>query len=341
MEAARSATVRDVARLAGVSTATVSRALNGREHVEPETVRKVKRAAAQLRYAPDLTGRSLRMRRTQTIGVAVADITNPFFASLIKEVSTEARSVGLGVILTDADNSPVTELENVSRLLARRVDAILITPCVREESRAVVDRASQTVPTVQVDRFASRRTHYVGIDYRDAIAQIFDHLELEGYRRPVFIGGDPAVSTTWRRQQAFTAQVTRFGAGFVRRVLTGSYSREHGYRAASKALDRWPDLDSIVCANDLIALGAADWLIHNGRRVPEDVAITGFDDTASVMTLNFKLTTVEQPLRLMAKKSIEIVMAGAQCEPPEYLELPASLKLGESSSPRMAASASQ
>lgn len=307
-------TIHDVARLAGVSIASVSRTLTGARRVGPELAERVRAAAAELGYQPDQVGRSLRRQETQTIGLVVADITNPFFPALVQAVEEALREAGFGLLLADAQNDPDVEARSVQLLLARRVDALVITPVDRARSAATVAAAARAVPVVQLDRRATAATHYVGMDHDRAIADILAHL---GRHHPALIGSDPSVSTSWERQSAFTR---RTGSD---RVLVGSFSVEWGRLAAGRILDRWPDTDALVCANDLIGVGALQELQRRGVAVPGRVAVTGFDDTLLSTVSQPTLTTVRQPVTAMAAQAIHIMTnhgTGAT-----HAELPATL----------------
>jgi LacI family transcriptional regulator len=326
----RRATIHDVARLAGVSTASVSRALSGARKVKPEVAARVLHAAKELGYAPDEVGRSLRKRETRTVGLVVADITNPFFPALVKEVAAGLHAAGFGLLLTDSSDDPELELESVRLLLARRVDALLITPCHRQRSRAAVLEASQQVPTVQLDRFASAAADYIGMDHDAAVKELLAHLSDTGHSHPAMIGSDPHVSTAWERQMAYLKRSATFDPVAPQRLLVGTFSFDWGREAAVEMLRRWPETDALVCANDMIALGAIEQLGRIGVKVPADVAVVGFDDTMFAMLKEPSLTSVRQPLGEMAKAAVGLVTGTHPRERPVREKLPATLKIRDS-----------
>ncbi len=301
------ATVHDVARRAGVSIATVSRALTGARRVAPDIAARVHTAASELGYQPDPVARSLRRQETQTIGLVVADITNPFFPALVQAVESVAREANLGVLFADAQNDVAAEQHAVDLLLRRRVDALLISPCHRFRSRPALVEAAGAVAVVQVDRFASAAGHYVGLDHDDAVVQMLDHLSATGRTGFALIGSDPSISTAWERQVAFTRRVAGRDPAAVNRVLVGEFSVEWGRRAAAQIVEQWPEVDAIICADDLIALGALQELRHQGLDVPGRVAVIGFDDTLLTVASEPALTTVRQPLRQMAEEAVALI----------------------------------
>jgi LacI family transcriptional regulator len=318
------ATIHDVARLAGVSIASVSRALTGARKVRPEIAERVRTAAAALGYEPDQVGRSLRRQETDTIGLVVADITNPFFPTLVQAVEGVLREARFGLLLADAQNDPEAEARAVRLLLGRRVDAILITPVDRHRSAATVEEAARSVPVVQLDRFATSDVHYVGMDHDRAIADILALLHRSGRRHPALIGSDPSVSTSWERQRAYERRAAALDPAAPTRVLVGSYSVQWGRVAAARVMDQWPEVDAIVCANDLIGLGVLQELRRRDIAVPQQVAVTGFDDTLLAVASDPALTSVLQPVGPMAETAVEIV-TGTAPDTPAHRQMAAHL----------------
>lgn len=293
-------TVHDVARLAGVSTATVSRALTGTRHVTPSIAERVRSAASDLGYETNLVGRSLRRRVTETLGLVIADITNPFFPALVQAIEEASSRAGYSLVLADAQNDVDVERQAVSALLARDIDALLISPCHRKASQVTIETAGERTRVVQVDRFATRRAHFVGLDQRAAIHDITAHLDETGRRHPVFIGSDTSVSTSWERQRAYTSLSRRLDPSAPARVLLGDLSVGWGRSAALTALRRWPGVDALICANDLIAVGAVQALARHGVSVPDKVSVSGFDDTLLSSVSDPAITTVRQPINELA-----------------------------------------
>ena len=300
-------TVHDVARRAGVSIATVSRALTGARRVAPDIVDRVHLAASELGYQPDRIARSLRRQKTETVGLVVPDITNPFFPALVQAVEGVARDANLGVLFADAQNDPEVERRVVDLLLRRRIDALLISPCHRVRSRSTLVAAAGAVPVVQLDRFASTAAHYVGLDHDGAVTQMLDHLASVGGTRYALIGSDPAISTAWERQVAYTRRVVQRDPDGAGRVLVGEFSVDWGRRAAAQVVERWPEVNAVICADDLIALGALQELHRRRVPVPGRVALTGFDDTLLAIAAEPALTSVNQPLRRMAEEAVALI----------------------------------
>ena len=308
MDQTRRSTLSDVARLAGLSASSVSRALSGNRQVTPDVAERARRAADQLGYRPDSVARSLRTRTTQTLGLVVADVTNPFFALLIKAVEQKTRSVGYSLLLADAQNDVRIEEESVNLLLDNRIEGLLFSPAHRFLSAHTVATAARSVRVVQLDRVADDSVPFVRIDQRDGMRQVIDHLVGRGRRTFGFIGSDSSVSTSWERQEAFVDLTAAIDPGAAIRVLSGDFSVEWGRRAARIVRDNWPDVDALVCANDLIALGAREAMTAEGLTIPGDIAIAGFDDTVIAGAGN--LTSVRQPLSALAAEAVRRCLPG-------------------------------
>lgn len=323
----RPVTIKDVALRAGVSTASVSRVMSGGRSVTPEVAERVRSAAADLGYEVNALGRSLRRQATETVGLVVADIDNPFFPMLIKALERALSAQGLGLLLVDAANDVDQERAAVSRLLARQVDALFITPVSRFASRRVVAEARERCPVVQLDRRASAQAHYVGMDNDQAMTAVLEHLSGAGRTRSVFLGSDPQISTTWERQRAYQQIVGRRA-----RLLLGDFSLDWGRSAAEEALRRWPATDALICADDLIAMGALEFLSAAGIPVPEQVCVLGFDDTILARLHTPQVTSVAQPLAQMAEAAISLaVSAGATASTRRVRRFPATLMVRASS----------
>jgi LacI family transcriptional regulator len=305
-------TLRDVALLAGVSPATVSRALRDSPLISAETTSRVKTAATSLRYRSDHIGRALRSQTTLSLGLVVPNINNPFFPALVQAVEVAAKSFGWSMLLADSLDSVDVEQENMDVLLGRRVDAIVVSPLHRTKSRPIITAAAEVVPVIQCDRYASRALPYVGVDQDGAMTAVLDHLEATGRRHIAYIGADTGESTAAERLAAF-----REWAGA--RDLATNYcvapsTREGGAGGAARVLARCGDVDAIACCNDAIAVGVLSHLHAQGIAVPDQIAVTGFDNTVMSMVCHPPLTTVIQPLDEVAGRAVAMAKEGAPDE---------------------------
>lgn len=323
-------TVHDVARLAGLSTSSVSRALSGARPVSADVAERARRAAEQLEYRPDSVARSLRTQQTKTLGLVIADVTNPFFPLLIQAVEMACREAGLSLLLADAQNDVDIEAKSVQLLIDKRVDALLISPSHRFLSRSTIEAAAQSVRVVQLDRVADHRSSFVRVDQARGVDLVVEHLQHQGRRQLGFIGSDPSVATSWERQEAFVESASRLDPRAPLRVLAGEFSVDWGRQACAQLLEAWPEVDGIVCANDLIALGAQQALVATSVAVPEQVAVVGFDDT--IIASAGQLTSVRQPLADLARRAVTFCEQNNQrTEAPEQATLEPELMVRASS----------
>lgn len=336
--------MRDVADAAGVSLATASRALSGSRPVRPETLTAVRAAADRLGYRTNHVARSLRRQSTQTVGMVVPRLANPFFPGLVQSLERTLLDQGHALVLCDADDDPGLEAERIVTLLDRRVDGLLVIPCDEHRSAAALRAAAQSVPVVQVDRRAdSVAADAVTTDNAAGIAAALDHLRALGRNRTAYVGAAPASSPA-RERLATYRDLADGDVGDDR--LLGDFSLDWGREAARRLLARRQLPDAIVCGNDLIALGVLRGLRAAGADVPADVAVTGFDDIGFAEVAEPALTTVRQPVdeigatavaRLLQRIADGNTLAGTEDDPDpspwQHLEIPPELVVRGSTVP--------
>jgi len=302
-------TIRQVAKAAGVSPATVSRALHGTRPVRPELRARALEAADRLNYRANRVAQALRTRSTGTVGMVVPNVANPFFPVVIQAVEKELRRHGVHLLLCDSGDDVREEAELVRSLLDHRIDGILISPCDRLSSRAAVRLAASTVAVTQIDRWALPGTSYVGVDQEAAMTEVIEHLIAEGCRRFAYVSSTSRASTAAERLRAYRRRVRRVHAPSAGRVYQGKFSLEWGREAARQIVAERDLPDAIVCANDLVALGVLDVLRSKKVLVPEDVLLTGFDDTELASIAWPPLTSVRQPFEMIGRKGVELVLS--------------------------------
>jgi LacI family transcriptional regulator len=312
--------IHDVAAEAGVSVATVSRALTGTRGVRKESRDAVLAAVAKLGYRPNQVGRALRRRRTQVVGMVLPRVNNPFFPSVVQACEEYLRSKGYALLLTTSDDEPEIERQRLEMLVDRQVDGLLVSPCRWTDSAVAVAATQQLVPLVELDRNSDRFDgDFVGVDDARGITQVVDHLRAGGRRDLAFIGSDESNFSGRTRHEAFTAMI-----GEPRRPareLLGTFSEDWGYDAALRLLDgddrsddhsdrrdRNDRPDAVVCANDLIAIGALRAAKELGLRVPRDVAISGYDDIDMARVCTPALTTVRQPVEELSRTAVDLLL---------------------------------
>jgi LacI family transcriptional regulator len=301
----------DVARHAGVSVATVSYVLNaGPKPVSADKRRRVLEAVAQLGYRPNAIARSLRARRTNILGLVVPDSANPYFARLARAVEDAASERGYQVVVCNAAEDRTREGDQIEALLRLQVDGLVWVPA------DVGDAASGTheqpslpgVPTVQLDRALPRTdvmTDVIESDNTLGGKLAAEHLVQLGHRRVAFLSGPAEHRHTIDRLKG--ARDALAAVGVEPLVAHGDFGYESGYDAARTwcALPKRERPTAIMCANDAMAVGALCAAAELGVRVPEQLSVTGYDDIVQARFTVPPLTTVSQPLDVMAHEAID------------------------------------
>lgn len=300
-------TVFDVAQHAGVSIATVSRALSGNRPVSEKLRLRVQSSADELGYKVNLVGRALRQRKTSTLGLVIPDLENPFFSSLAQNISRSFAASEIDVVVASSDNDIEQERRAVTAFLGRQVDACVVIPSDEVGSAEAVMLASSHVTTIQFDRSVpSAPIPFVGCDNSAGMRLVSEHIDqsVDIHRRPVvFVGGGESSSSGRERSAAFLTlrpSVDHF---------EGRFSFEWGQVAAKQILDRGTSAGTIVTAADVIALGVISVLLSSGYRIPEDFRVIGFDDVGVSYLAHPTLTTIRQPVADMTD-AIKRVVAG-------------------------------
>jgi LacI family transcriptional regulator len=318
---------------AGVSTASVSRALSGSRPVRPETRRRVIAAAKQLNYQINPLASALRSKVTRTVGMVVPDIVTPFFPAVVKAVEDALHQSGLGLFLCDANESPALEARRLESLLARSVDGVIISPVDAVKSRAAVLAAAKRVPLVQVDRHVNVSTDIVSVDHRRGIQLVLEHLVAQGCSSFAFIttSGHPSVAN--ERRTAYVHYARKVDRASADRILAGDLSIAWGEEAAARLSGGFLP-NAVVCANDLIAVGVLQAFRVLGIRVPQDVAVTGYDDSTFASVVEPHLTSVRQPLGPLGQEAVRFLTSAIESPglPHRELRLLPELVVRDSSS---------
>ena len=328
-------TIKDVARQAGVSTATVSRVLNESGGVSEYTRARVQQAIADLGYRYNALAGSLKKQQTGLIGHIVPSIAGPVSPMLARAVEEEAQNAGYNVILCNSFESVEKERANVNVLLERRVDGIVFSaPLVPEHVRTAKAR---NVPVVVIERRAEISDfQFVEPDNFAGAYEAAKYLIDLGHRRIATIVGPPSGIIAKLRMDGYARALVDSGLSVVSELIgDGNYSRASGYEAMRKFLELNPRPTAVFAANDAMAIGAMQAAIHAGLRIPEDISFVGFDDAYADLTIP-QLTSVHQPLHEIGTLATKIVIShiegGAEVYPLANV-LPCHLKERESAGP--------
>jgi LacI family transcriptional regulator len=308
----RSYTMRDVARLAGVSVATVSAVVNGKQVVRPVVAARVQDAMKALNFHPDHVARSLRVKKTTTLGVVIPDFLSGFFVDVLRGIEDAARSVDYSVLLCNSDDDVEQEQRHLRALLSRRVDGILLASTDLYSVAGTQLRSG--APTVLFDRIPpGYQGAAVVVDNVDAAYRATQHLVELGHRSVAFIAGRLDLSTASDRCEGFRraledAHLPLNGAFFKR----GDYHPQSGYQNGLELLRLPQPPTAIVCSNGLMTLGLLRAMHELHVRCPEQVSIIGFDEPAPD-SYGFSLSTLLRPeLTVVAQPGHEVGRQAAQ-----------------------------
>jgi LacI family transcriptional regulator len=289
-------TIADVARAAGVSTATVSRVLNGNTEVNAVLAERVRAAVRAMAYRPSRVARSLRARRADVWALIISDIRNPFFTDMVRGVEDVAYANGFSLVLCNAEEDPVKEADYMRLAVAEHMSGVILVPA----SATRTDPTPLTeggIAVVTVDRrLRSAPVDRVLIDNQGGAELAVGHLAEGGYRRIACVSGPVDVSTGAERLAGYRAGLRAHRIRPVRELVRyGDFHEPSGRQAMAELLTLAERPDAVFVANNLMTLGALAAIAEAGLVVPDDIAVVGFDDSPWAPLLRPPLTTVAQP----------------------------------------------
>jgi len=304
--------IRDVAYLAGVSAGTVSNVLNRPSYVNPDTRRRVQSAIQALGFVPRQRSRQFRPGRVRNLGIALANLDNPFFVDVALGAESLAKELDVGIVISNSAYDPVREDQNLELLVQQRVQGIIISP-VDEKSSQLQALRDRGVPMVFVDRVTADRDCWsVVVDDRRGGELGMEHLLDRGHTRIAFVGHPEQSSKVATRLLGARDAISKHSESPVSLEVLSveSWTVQGGKDAAEILVARSPELrpTAVFCSNDMMALGMLQTLDHSGIRVPEDIALVGYDDLEWAGIAMIPLTTVRQPRRLLGRTAVEMIM---------------------------------
>lgn len=302
-------TIRDVAAATGFSVNTVSRALNDKPDVSAETKRVILETAKKLGYRPNKLARGLRSNKTQTIGVIVADIANPFFGAVVKGVAQAAREQNWSIILGNADEDYEQEEEAVQVMLAEQVDGLLITPC--QKKRGTIEQLERSgLPFVLLGRrFDDLPADYVVPDEVQGGFLATKHLLEMGHTRIAMINAPLYISSAQKRLEGYKKALIQYGIDIDESLITSqALTVEEGYSVAKSLLRCTPRPTAVFAYSDFVAFGVMKAIREAGLRIPEDIAVAGFDDVEFSSCLEVPLTTIKSPKEKMGREATKVLL---------------------------------
>jgi len=304
-------TIKDVARLARVSTATVSAVINETNHVSAPLKARVLEAVAQLAYAPSGIARSLRTQATQLVGVIVADIANPFFAELVRTIGAAARARGYSVLLCETDHDPAKELAALQLLAAHRADGVILAPTGPADIYFEPPVSTFPRPLVMVDRvIPGAPFDAISIDNHRAAFEVTRHILSLGHTRVAIVAGARHLSNTIDRLAGFRDALATHGLAVDPAHVVYADFREDRARELSRVLLAGPNRPTaLFVSNNQMLIGAMQAMTELGLGCPDDVSLAGIDDFPWAGTFAPKLTTQRQPIAALAEHAVRILHA--------------------------------
>jgi DNA-binding LacI/PurR family transcriptional regulator len=306
------ASLKDVAALAGVSVKTVSNVVTGSTYVSPPTREKVERALAALDYRPNLSARNLRKGRTGVIALALPELDAPYFSELTRFVIDAAAEHGWTVLIEQTDGDPDREREVLNGIREQRIDGLIFSP-ITVGPEELTARTDTTALVLLGERVLDGPTHHVAIDNQRAARELTEHLLSLGHTRIAAIGrqDNPNANTAHLRLAGYRQALEAAGLGYEEALapLTPAYRRADGARLMRYLLDLPVPPQAVFCCNDLLALGALRTALSSGLRVPEDVAIAGWDDIEDGRYSTPTLTTVSPDKEQIAHVAVDMLAA--------------------------------
>ncbi|WP_204516537.1 LacI family DNA-binding transcriptional regulator [Brevibacillus fulvus] len=307
------ATIRDVAKLAGVSVATVSRVINQNGYVTKDTEQKVRKVIELLHYEPNAVARGLAGKQTGTIAFILPDISNPFFPEVARAVEDVAQAHGYTVILCNSDDEGHKERSYIEVLKKKYIDGIIFASNTMGQEDMQKLYHIDDLPVVALDRAPTNQTCSVIRSKNYAGAQMaVNHLLSIGCRKIAHIYGPPQFVTARERLAGYQELVKKFPWYSPDLMVPGNFHLDGGMKAAEQLLRAHPDVDGIFAGNDLMALGALKTMSRLGIRVPEQISICGFDGIALTAVTEPELTTIAQPIYEMGATAARVLIEKIQ-----------------------------
>lgn len=304
-------TIKDVAREAGVNVSTASRALAGSYGVRKSTREKVLQVAEALNYRANTIARGLATGRSNTIGLLISDIRNPFFAEVARGVEDAADAAGFRVFVCNSDLDPAKQMRYFETLLARRVDGVIINSISNMTAEQQNELAVAEIPIVLLNRPSGSDTRFstISADNFEGGYQAGHYLIRLGHRSIGHLSGPREHGNLARRCKGFIKACESAEPAVTPAILYGDQSYEGGFESAKKLLNRHAGLTAIFAANDIMAFGALRALMEMGLKVPDDVSVIGFDDLELASVITPPLTTIRQPKYEMGQAAAQILLS--------------------------------
>ena len=326
-------TIKDIARLCDVSVTTVSRVINHKvDNIGAATVRKVEEKIEELGFKPNAIARSMVTGKSNTIGLVIPDVRNPFFSELAKGVEDCMNQHKYGVLLCNTDGSLEKEERYVKLLRGKSVDGIIFTTQNNYESEGYFEEIiSKHYPVVLIERYLNTPQEVPGVyvDNTEGAKMICQFLLSRGFRKIACITGPLHTSNSVQRLQGYKKALAEAGIELNSNIIVeGNYHYNSGYLLTKELITRYrAEFDAVFACNDIMGYGAYKALQDAGLTVPDDMALAGFDNTPFLEVFEPRLTTINLPAHEMGKKAAEMLMPVMNKEPLDNVRYEFELEL--------------
>ncbi|MCR8633843.1 LacI family DNA-binding transcriptional regulator [Paenibacillus radicis (ex Xue et al. 2023)] len=303
------ATIRDVAKLAGVSVATVSRVINQSGYVNKQTEDKIMKSMRELQYTPNTLARGLANKKTDSIALIIPNITNPFFPELVQAVEDAANRYGYTLLLGNSYNNEENALQYIHIFKNRFVDGVLIFASHQFDSKDLSEIDKIEIPTFVIDKaldnnqiFSAKNRNFMGA------TMAVEHLQTIGCRHIAHIRGPEKLFPARERFRGYQDALEKTGDFNPSYVENGDFSMESGVEATLRLLDKHPEIDGIFAANDLMAVGSLKALQRQGKKVPDQVALIGYDGIQLLQMFEPEISTIAIPIYDIGNAAVSILI---------------------------------
>lgn len=304
-------TIKDIAKLGGVSIATVSKIINGKDHdIGEATKKRIELIMKEENYVPNRLARSLVTKKTKTIGLVIPDITNPFFPEIVRGAEDKAQEEGYSIFFCNSDDSLEKEEKYIQNLMEKMVDGIIFTASSKRITEGEL-LSNANIPMVLVDRQIESKNIRTSIlvDNKEGAKIAIKHLIELGHKKILHLTGPKEARITQARLEGYKETLEESKIDIDENLIQfGEYKMGSGYEGILDILNRNIDFTAIFCGNDMIALGVMKALKEKKIKVPKDISIVGFDDIYVSSLIHPSLTTISQPKYQMGYKAVAVMI---------------------------------